>query len=97
MSALRMHPARALSGMRSSLYDPFARRQDPQRGVEEVVPGAQNDPARAVGTPPHLRASLSGFYADVSRAQSGPHQCRDGRERPQRRMQIYASSQCTAA
>ena len=78
MSALRTQPARALSGMRSSLYGPFARRQDPQRGVEEVAPGAQNGPARAVGTPPHPGASWSGFCALQRRRGASPPVAREG-------------------
>ena len=72
MGDLVPHPVRALSGVRSSLCGPFVRWQGAWRGVGEVLSRAQTGPARAVGTPPHLRASSSGFYADAKAARTRP-------------------------
>ena len=68
------HPVQALCGVRSSLCGPFVRWQGPWRGVGEVLSRAQNGPARAVGTPPHPRTSLSGFHARAKALSNGGQQ-----------------------
>lgn len=56
--------------------------------------GGRRDPARAVGTPPHLRASLSRFYAGESTPAPALQQGAAGRVQRRHRVRIYAIGLC---